>query len=90
MQTLISETRGMEKPLIATRVKTLREKAGLSQLELAIKTGLSLSLIAQIEQGKKADPRMSTLQALAEALGVDCNALTEHHEPKKPGRSRKK
>jgi transcriptional regulator with XRE-family HTH domain len=77
MQTLTLEKPGMEKPLIATRVKALREKAGISQMELAIRSGLSLSMIAQVEQGVKPDPRMSTVQALAKALGVDCTALVE-------------
>lgn len=31
---------------------------------------LSLSLVAKLEQGKKADPRASTLLSLATALGV--------------------
>src|ERR1019366_8890966 len=55
--------------------KKLREKAGLSQQEVATKAGLSWSLIAQIEQGKKSDVRVSTLLGLAKALGVDANEL---------------
>ena len=77
-------------PLIAVRVKTLREEVGMSQQELATRAGLSMSLIAQIEQGKKADPKMSTLQALAKALSVDCTALMdEEQKPKRPRRPRK-
>src|ERR1022692_3165987 len=49
--------------------KKLREKAGISQQEVATKAGLSWSLIAQIEQGKKSDVRVSTLLGLAKALG---------------------
>ena len=66
----------MEKiPSIAKRVRSLREAAGLSQQDLAVRAGLSVSLIGQIEQGKKLDPRVSTVQALAAALGVDWPAL---------------
>ena len=55
--------------------KKLREKAGISQQEVATKAGLSWSLIAQIEQGKKSDVRVSTLLGLAKALGVDAGVL---------------
>jgi DNA-binding XRE family transcriptional regulator len=74
---LIRMARSSERrtPLIATRVKKLREAAGLSQEDLAGKARLSLSAICKIEQGKKPDPRVSTVQALAAALGVDCTAL---------------
>src|SRR3954467_3739146 len=55
---------------ISTRIKALREAAGLSQQEVAMRGDLSLSLVAKLEQGKKADPRASTLLALARALQV--------------------
>jgi transcriptional regulator with XRE-family HTH domain len=42
-----------------------------------VRGGLSLSLVAKLEQGKKADPRASTLLALAEALGVRPGALLD-------------
>jgi transcriptional regulator with XRE-family HTH domain len=91
MQTLIWEKRGVDKqmPLIAIRLKALRERAEMSQMDLAVKAGLSLSLIAGIEQGKKPDPLTSTLQALARALNVSCAALIEDGEPRKPRRTRK-
>jgi transcriptional regulator with XRE-family HTH domain len=62
---------------IAFRLRTLRESAGLSQSEVADRAELSLSLIAKMEQGRKADPRASTLLALAEALGVRPGQLIE-------------
>ncbi len=55
---------------IAYRLQTLREASGLSQQEVAERADLSLSLIAKMEQGRKADPRASTLLALSRALGV--------------------
>lgn len=70
----------MKKPLaiaIAGRVQELREKAGLSQQEVAERGELSLSLVAKLEQGKKGDPRASTLLALATALGVKPGALLD-------------
>jgi transcriptional regulator with XRE-family HTH domain len=37
--------------MLKDKFKKLREKAGISQQEVATKAGLSWSLIAQIEQG---------------------------------------
>src|SRR5215470_5366612 len=55
---------------LSQRIKRLRETAGLSQQEVAVRGDLSLSLVAKLEQGKKADPRASTLLALSQALDV--------------------
>lgn len=62
---------------IAYRLRALREAAQLSQQEVADKSDLSLSLIAKMEQGRKADPRASTILALAGALGVRPGELIE-------------
>ena len=62
---------------IAYRLQTLRAAAGLSQQEVAERAELSLSLVAKMEQGRKADPRASTLLALAAALGVRPGQLIE-------------
>ena len=60
---------------IARRLKALREDAGMSQQSLAVSAGLSVSLVSQIERGSRVDPRMSTLAALATALGVSLDEL---------------
>jgi transcriptional regulator with XRE-family HTH domain len=60
---------------IARRLKALREVAGMSQQSLAVSAGLSVSLVSQIERGSRVDPRMSTLAALATALGVSLDEL---------------
>jgi transcriptional regulator with XRE-family HTH domain len=62
---------------ISKRIKALREASGLSQQEVAVRADLSLSLVAKLEQGKKADPRASTLLALAVALGVPPGQLLD-------------
>jgi transcriptional regulator with XRE-family HTH domain len=67
--------------LISQRIRTLREATGLSQQEIAVKGDLSLSLVAKLEQGKKADPRASTLLALAGALGVRPGELLDDLTP---------
>jgi transcriptional regulator with XRE-family HTH domain len=60
---------------LGQRLKRLREAAGLSQQDLAVRAGLSVSVVSQIEQGRKTDPRMTTVLFLAEALGVDVQEL---------------
>jgi transcriptional regulator with XRE-family HTH domain len=62
---------------ISRRIRDLREAAGLSQQDVAMRAELSMSLVAKLEQGKKADPRASTLLALAHALGVPPGKLLD-------------
>ena len=71
--------------MIAYRLQTLRAAAGLSQEAVAEKAGLSLSLVAKMEQARKADPRASTLIALADALGVRPGQLIEDLTPPPEG-----
>jgi transcriptional regulator with XRE-family HTH domain len=70
---------------IAFRLRTLREAAGLSQQEVADRADLSLSLITKMEQARKADPRASTILALAAALGVKPGQLIEDLTPPPEG-----
>lgn len=60
-------------------LKKLREKAGLSQSELAKKSGVSVRIIQHYEQGfrdiKKAN--VMTVIALADALGCDIKKLVK-------------
>jgi transcriptional regulator with XRE-family HTH domain len=70
---------------IAFRLRTLREAAGLSQQEVAERADLSLSLITKMEQARKADPRASTVIALAAALGVKPGQLIEDLIPPPDG-----
>lgn len=65
----------------AQRLQSLREAAGLSQQDLAVRADLSMSLVSKMEQGKKADPRLSTLLALAGALDLSPGALLEALAP---------
>jgi transcriptional regulator with XRE-family HTH domain len=53
---------------LGRRIAFLRNQRGLTQAELAGKTGLSLSYIRGIERGEKLVGRASTLANLAEAL----------------------
>jgi len=60
---------------IARRLKELRETTGMSQQSLAVSAGLSVSLVSQIERGSRVNPRISTIAALATALGVSLDEL---------------
>ena len=60
------------KPLIGNliaNVKAKREKAEMTQQELATKATLAVNTIAEIEQERIGDIRLSTVTALAKALG---------------------
>jgi transcriptional regulator, XRE family len=49
------------------KIKYLRSKKGLSQLDLSLKTGLTTRTISRIECGT-IDPKYSTLVRISEAL----------------------
>jgi transcriptional regulator with XRE-family HTH domain len=59
---------------VGERLKTLRIRRALTQEELAERAGLSKNAINRLEVDK-AEPRMSTLRKLAQALGVDPSEL---------------
>jgi transcriptional regulator with XRE-family HTH domain len=58
------------------KVKSLRIGAGMSQEELAERSGLSLRTIQRIENGET-HPRGHSLRRLCQALGVTMEALQE-------------
>ena len=58
-----------EWPVVGQRIRELRHSRPLTLKQLANRTGLSVSLISQIELGKSA-ASMSTLHKLATALQV--------------------
>lgn len=60
---------------IGAKIKELRLLKGLTQEELAERTGLSVRTIQRIENGD-VDPRTYTLSALAEALEVEVSEFT--------------
>lgn len=56
-------------------VKMLRNHMKLSSSQLASQTGLTSRQIRLVESGKVRDPRLSTMCALAQALGVEVQQL---------------
>lgn len=55
---------------IGRRIQSVRKRRGLSQAELAARSGVSASLIRQLEQEQRTDTRLETLRKLAVALRV--------------------
>lgn len=56
-------------------LRSTREHLGWSREALAYRSGLSWTAIAQIESGRRQEVRLSTLLALADALGVSVDYL---------------
>ncbi len=59
------------------KIKELRKKKKLSQKELADQCGLSISYIQQIEAGKKNNPSLDALTAMADVLQVNIYSLLD-------------
>lgn len=53
------------------KIKEARMKAGMTQSELAEKSGVSRSIISDIETGKRDVTSTRTLSKIASALGVN-------------------
>ena len=60
---------------ITLRLQALRERRGLSQAELARRSGVSQATISRIEAGKTRGVDLVTLDRLARALGVSPGSL---------------
>ncbi|AEN11598.1 MULTISPECIES: helix-turn-helix transcriptional regulator [unclassified Streptomyces] len=56
-------------------LRRLRRLASLTQEELAERSGVSVDVIRQLEQGRKHSARLPTLHALANGLGVELTTL---------------
>ena len=65
-QTMITE----QESIILKRLKTAREEAKLSQLELSYRSGVSQNMITYIETGKSS-PTLTTLLKLTDALNIN-------------------
>jgi transcriptional regulator with XRE-family HTH domain len=65
----------MGSPGIGDSLRAARGRLGWSREALAYHSGVSWSAIAQIESGRRKDVRLSSLSALANALGVSVDYL---------------
>ncbi len=64
---------------VGDNLKRLRVLNALTQAELAQKAGLTPAAVARIERNE-AEPRMTTLRKLAEALSVEPHELVKGEE----------
>jgi transcriptional regulator with XRE-family HTH domain len=73
------------------RLRRLRLAAHMTQQQLAMAAGVAVSAVAQMESGRIGDPKLSTLKALARALGVGIQELAENGDepPPRPRGKRK-
>ena len=55
--------------MVENRVKAVREELGMTQDELSRKSGISRAMISSLEMQKKEDCKVSTMIAVAKALG---------------------
>jgi transcriptional regulator with XRE-family HTH domain len=61
---------------VAQAIKDRREQLGLTLRELAARSGVSSSMISDVERAAKS-PTIATLSSLAQALGVPISGLVE-------------
>ncbi|QXC59680.1 helix-turn-helix domain-containing protein [Aquihabitans sp. G128] len=73
----------MEIDDIAVNARGFRRRRGLSQEQVAAAAGFDVSLISSLERGRTVLPS-SSLERVAEALGVTASAL---RRPARPGPS---
>jgi transcriptional regulator with XRE-family HTH domain len=66
----------MAKRLLA-RVKAVRESLGLSQEAFAERAGMTYKYYQHVEASRRPDLRLSTLQKLANACGVELSELLD-------------
>lgn len=62
---------------LASNLKSLRDKKGLSQDRLAKLADVANNTIIKIEQGKNTNPTLATLNKVAKALEVGIDKLTK-------------
>jgi transcriptional regulator with XRE-family HTH domain len=62
---------------IGERIRALRTARGLSQEEVARRTGIGLKSYGDLERGRTKDPHYSTLRGVARALEVRVEELLE-------------
>jgi transcriptional regulator with XRE-family HTH domain len=64
---------------IGDRVRAVRKRRALTQMELASEAGLSVDTVSKVENGLH-EPRPPTIRKLAGALRVEVEALTVGEE----------
>jgi transcriptional regulator with XRE-family HTH domain len=65
----------MEKPTLAEYLKEARERAGISQRQLANRVGIHHSYLARLESGEHDSPSAELLQNIADILEIGSTDL---------------
>lgn len=65
---------------IGSRLRAARRERGLTQEQLAERSGVSLGIISDLEQGRRETARITTFTKLAGALGVTLSTLLDRRE----------
>jgi len=60
---------------LGDRLRAVRRRLGVSQVELAAKSGVEQEAIARVEQNKRRSMRSDDLARLVKALGVSADEL---------------
>src|ERR671910_435364 len=62
---------------IGARIKAARTAAGMTQMDVARRTDLSLQAVGDIEREIVRDPHISSLRQIARALGIPVTQMLE-------------
>ena len=73
----------MRKNIVGNNVRTIREKRGITQEDLALKSGLTQGYINFLENGKRGYSERS-LEKIANALGIQISGLFEEKIKEEP------
>lgn len=65
------------------RIKSIRKKLNMSQVELANKSGITQAYLSALENGVKRNPSIKTLGNIATALNVQVTDLIYDFEGQK-------
>lgn len=57
------------------RIKRYREEAGLTPADLAKASNVNKSVVSRLESDDEYDPRLTTLMAICQALGISISKL---------------
>lgn len=69
---------------LGERIRETRKRRGMTQRELSLASGLSLSAVKKIEQGSLGELRLETAHTLAVALGVPTLTIVDPTPPEAP------
>lgn len=68
------------------KIKVLREEKGMRRDACAVKAGISVSGLMEIEEGRTIGPRITTLAAIARALEIDEDTFWDRINVKTEGK----